>query len=110
MRKFITSLSLTLFSTCVLASQRPAPKSSSGLGDLSEGLTAIMAAAGEALSYILLVAGIAFIFGSIIKYMAHRANPSQVRLSEPFFLFVLGLALIALPFVQYVVGYNPGIF
>lgn len=108
MPKLYPSLLLVLFSTSAVAAQKAA--SSAGIGDLSEGLTAIVAAAGEALSYILLAAGIAFVFGSIIKYMAHRANPSQVRLSEPFFLLVLGLVLLALPFLQYVVGYNPGIF
>lgn len=102
MRKFLTTLSLFVLSTTAFAAV--------GIGEMSEGLTAIVGAAGEALSYILLAAGIGFLFGALIKYVKHRENPTQVRLSEVFWMLLLGLVLIALPFLQYVVGYDPGIF
>lgn len=81
-----------------------------GLGDLSEGLMAIIAAAAEALSYVFIIGGIAFLIGAVVQYKAHRDNPSQVHLSKPLFYLLFGGALIALPFAQYIVGYNPQIF
>lgn len=105
MSKLLLVILMTVVSTVALGGAN-----SAGMGDLSEGLTSIITAAGQALSYILLASGIGFLFGALIKYISHRANPSQVRLSEPIFMLALGLALLALPFLQYVVGYNPGIF
>ena len=81
-----------------------------GIGGLSNGMTSIIGGVATSLSYILLISGIFFVLGAIIKYQNHRQNPSQVRLGEPVFLLVLGLVLIALPFLGYVVGYNPGFF
>ena len=43
------------------------------------------------------VLGSTLILGSFIQYKAHRDNPSQVRLSQPIFLLIVGLVLIALP-------------
>lgn len=45
------------------------------------------------------VVGIGFIFGALIQYKMHRATPTLVPLSRCVMLLLLGLALVAIPFI-----------
>lgn len=45
------------------------------------------------------VLGGTMLLGSVIQYKNYRDNPSQVRLSRPIFLLVIGLVLLAIPFI-----------
>lgn len=51
------------------------------------------------------VLGATMLLGSVIQYKNYRDNPSQVRLSRPIFLLVIGLVLLAIPFIS---GYSEG--
>ena len=44
------------------------------------------------------VGGAGLVIGSIFQFKAYWDNPSQVRLSSPITLLVIGLLFIALPF------------
>ena len=46
------------------------------------------------------VAGIGFVLSGVIKFKAHRDNPTQVPLSAPIVLLCVGAALLFLPAVM----------
>lgn len=51
---------------------------------------------GQAIAFI---AGAGFLLAGIFQYKNYRDNPQQVRLSTPITYLILGLVLIALPFI-----------
>lgn len=104
MRKLPTLFIILLLPIFVFA------KSDLGLAGLSDSMNTVIDFLVQSFSYILLISGVFFILGSMIKYQNHRMNPSQIRLGEPVFLLVFGLCLLALPFFGYLVGYDPGFF
>jgi len=69
------------------------------LGEISDFATGIAGGLGKILYAIAFVLGASFLIGSIIQYKQHRENPQMVRLSNPVIYFILGLSLIALPFI-----------
>ncbi len=76
------------------------------VGDMADWVMGPVNGLGKVLGYICLIGGIGMILGSFLQYKAHRENPSQVRLTTPVFLFVVGVILIILPFVGVLVGYK----
>jgi len=76
------------------------------LGDMADWVMGPVNGLGKVLGYICLIGGIGMILGAFLQYKAHRDNPSQVRLTTPVFLLVVGVILIILPFVGILVGYK----
>lgn len=70
------------------------------LGDLANGIREPIAAFSGAFNLICYVLGSAFLVGTLIRYVEYRRNPVQVRLSQVFFLLILGLLLIVLPYLS----------
>lgn len=50
------------------------------------------------------VAGMAFVVGSIVKFKAHKENPTQIPIGTPIALLFVGAALIFVPTVFRVSG------
>ena len=76
------------------------------VGDMADWVMGPINGLGKVFGYICLIGGIGMILGSFLQYKAHRENPSQVRLTTPVFLFIMGVLLILLPFVGVLVGYK----
>ena len=58
-----------------------------------------LSAALYILTYISYTAGVFFIFASLFKFDQHKKNPTQIPMSQPLTLFVIGAALCLLPTV-----------
>lgn len=69
------------------------------LGDVSKTLTGITGGLGKMMYGVSFVAGVAFILAGAVQYKYYRDNPQMIRLSTPIMYFLLGLALVALPFL-----------
>jgi hypothetical protein len=76
------------------------------LGEMADWAMGPVNGLGKIFGYICLIGGIGMILGAFLQYQAHRENPSQIRLSTPVFLLVVGLILLILPFVGMLVGYK----
>jgi len=50
------------------------------------------------------VAGMAFVIGAIVKFKAHKDNPTQIPIGTPIALLLLGGALMFIPSVFGVAG------
>lgn len=51
-----------------------------------------------------LALGIGFVIYSFVTYQTHRQNPKLMPLDRPIIYLVLGLVLIAIPFLDYLLG------
>ena len=49
------------------------------------------------MSAICLISGIAFLMGAVIQFKQYRDNPTQVRISTPIALVILGAVLLLIP-------------
>lgn len=79
---------------------------SNSLGDVANWALGPVNGLGKVLGYMCLIGGIGMILGAFLQYRAHRENPSQVRLSTPVFLLIVGVFLIILPYVGLISGYD----
>lgn len=79
------------------------------VGDASRWLMGPVNGLGKVFGYMCLIGGIGMILGAFLQYRAHRENPSQVRLSTPVFLLIVGIILIILPYVGLLSGYTHAI-
>jgi len=71
----------------------------SSLGGLAQNILGPFSAMGKIMMAVCIVGGVGFILGSVVQYKAHRENPTQVRISTPLLLLILGIALVSLPFL-----------
>lgn len=76
------------------------------LGDMANWMMGPVNGLGKVFGYICLIGGIGMILGALLQYKAHRENPSQVRLTTPVFLLVVGVILIILPLIGLLTGYQ----
>jgi len=67
------------------------------LGDLANRVMIPISGLEEVLYTICYIIGGAITVGSLVQFKLHRDNPSQVRLSTPLLLLILGLALVLIP-------------
>jgi intracellular multiplication protein IcmD len=77
------------------------------VGDAASSLMGPMGLLKKIMNDICLIAGVAFLLGALLQYRAHRENPSQVRLSTPFFMLILSLAFFGLPYVHQLANLHP---
>jgi intracellular multiplication protein IcmD len=78
-----------------------------GFGQFADNALGPVQGMGRILSDICLVGGIGMLLGAVLQYKAHRDNPSQVRLTTPIFLLVIGIAMVLLPFIGHLTSYHP---
>jgi intracellular multiplication protein IcmD len=52
------------------------------------------------------MAGIGFVMASMLKFKAHKDNPTQIPIGTPIALLFVGSALIFLPHIFVIAGYT----
>ena len=95
-RYFLTLL-LIIFVTSAFAQDE-------SLGELSEQVLVPIGYLSNIFNYVCWIVGTALVLSGVIQYKGHRKNPVQVRLSRVIVFWILGLFLIALPFIGHLAG------
>ena len=75
-----------------------------GIGDIGAVLIGNATIVSYVLSFACLIVGIVLIFTAVGQFNIHRQNPKLVPLINPTAYFVLGLIMLAVPFVDYFFG------
>ncbi len=76
----------------------------SGFGSVAAQVTSNMTNIAKLITAASYVAGMAFAVGAIVKFKAHKDNPTQVTIGQPIALLFVGAALIFIPTVFQVSG------
>jgi intracellular multiplication protein IcmD len=76
----------------------------SGVGSVAAQVTTNVAAIARLVTAASYVAGMAFAVGAIVKFKAHKDNPTQIPIGQPIALLFVGAALIFIPTVFKVSG------
>lgn len=76
-----------------------AQQSSMGVGAVAAKVTSNVAAVARLVTAASYVAGMAFAVGAIVKFKAHKENPTQIPIGQPIALLFVGAALIFIPSV-----------
>ncbi len=98
-----TFLALALILTPIVAlAQTIAPANS--LGAVAEIVIRSFSSLAKLITAVSYVAGMGFAIGSIMKFKAHKDNPTQVPVGTPIALIFIAAALIYLPTIFTVVG------
>ncbi len=81
----------------------------SGVGALAANVTKNMSGIAKLITAGAYVAGFGFVVAAIVKFKAHKDNPTQVMISMPIALLFVGAALIFVPSVFSVTGGTMGL-
>jgi intracellular multiplication protein IcmD len=76
----------------------------SGVGSVATKVTSNIRAFAQLLTAGSYVAGMAFAIGAIVKFKAHKDNPTQIPIGTPIALLFVGAALIFIPTIFRVSG------
>src|SRR3990167_9179470 len=76
----------------------------SGAGSVAEQMTTNISGFAKLITAAAYVAGMAFVVGAIVKFKAHKDNPTQIPIGTPIALLFIGAALIFVPSVFKVSG------
>lgn len=76
----------------------------SGVGSVAAQVTTNIGAIAKLVTAASYVAGMAFAVGAIVKFKAHKDNPTQIPIGTPIALLFVGAALIFIPTVFKVSG------
>lgn len=98
MSKLLSFAILSLFITHAFAD----PKLS--FGEVADNITEPIQVVTGFVSIGCLIIGIACLFAALVKYFEHRRNPLHVPFSTVFWLIIIGLLLLLLPFAYIVTG------
>lgn len=102
MKKLLLGLAATLIAitgaTCALA------VSGAGVGGVAAQVTTNLGNIARLITAASYVAGMAFAVGAIVKFKAHKDNPTQIPIGQPIALLFIGAALIFIPSVFKVAG------
>jgi intracellular multiplication protein IcmD len=79
-------------------------KTATGAGQVAAQVTSNIAAIARLITAASYVAGMAFVVGAIVKFKAHKDNPTQIPIGTPIALLFVGAALIFIPTVFRVAG------
>src|SRR6478672_2742852 len=71
----------------------------SGVGSVAAQVTGNVANIARLITAAAYVAGLAFAVGAIVKFKAHKDNPTQIPIGTPIALLFVGAALIFVPSV-----------
>lgn len=72
---------------------------SGGIGGLASNVTSNLGPIAKLITAASYVAGMAFAVGAIVKFKAHKDNPTQIPIGTPIALLFVGAALIFAPAV-----------
>jgi hypothetical protein len=70
-----------------------------GLGAVMGNLIEPAQGLGRMMNAVCYVIGLGFLLVGLLQYKYHRENPQQVKISTPIVLVLLGVIMIALPFI-----------
>ena len=89
------------FATCILsvAAIAAGSQSTGGIGGIAENVTGNLGAIAKLITAASYVAGMAFVVGAIVKFKAHKDNPTQIPIGTPIALLFVGAALLFAPTV-----------
>lgn len=76
----------------------------SGVGSVAANITGNLTAVARLITAASYVVGMAFAVGAIVKFKAHKDNPTQIPIGQPIALLFVGAALIFMPTVFKVSG------
>lgn len=71
----------------------------SGIGSVAQNVTSNLGNVARLITAASYVAGFAFAVGAIVKFKAHKDNPTQIPISMPIALLFVAAALIFIPSV-----------
>lgn len=77
---------------------------SGGIGTVAQNVTSNLSAVAKLITAASYVAGMAFAVGAVVKFKAHKDNPTQIPIGTPIALLFVGAALIFIPTVFKVSG------
>jgi hypothetical protein len=95
-------LAALLYAASVRADEKVA-----SIGEFAAGLMEPVSILNKFMTTGSVVLGIVCIFSAFLRYMQHRVNPMAQPLGNVVFLFLLGGALIGLPFMHLIFDLNP---
>lgn len=99
----LLGLSCMVLGTYALA-QATGGTDSTGIGGVAAKVTTNLANIAKLITAGSYVAGMAFVVGAIVKFKAHKDNPTQIPIGTPIALLFVGAALIFAPTVFKVSG------
>jgi intracellular multiplication protein IcmD len=101
-----TNISIKLFVLLVsmISSVAYAEAGSQNIGSVAANITSTFGQLAELITASSYIAGLAFSIGAIVKFKAHKDNPSQVPIGTPIMLIFVAAALIFLPSIFGVTG------
>lgn len=103
MKKVCLAL-LTLTCLTMAAAVCAQQSGSLGIGGVASKVTGNVANIARLITAASYVAGMAFAVGAIVKFKAHKDNPTQIPIGTPIALLFVGAALIFIPTVFRVSG------
>lgn len=71
----------------------------SGIGSVAANARSNLSDIAKLVTAASYVAGMAFAIGAVVKFKAHKDNPTQVQISQPIALLFIGAALMFIPSV-----------
>lgn len=77
---------------------------SGGVGGVANQVITNMSSIAKLITASSYVAGMAFGVGAIVKFKAHKDNPTQIPIGQPIALFFVAIALIFIPTIYKVGG------
>ncbi len=89
----LLSLSVLVAGTSVLA------VSGAGIGTVASAVTSNLEGIARLITAAAYVAGMGFVVAAIVKFKAHKDNPTNIPLSQPVVALFIGAALIFAPSV-----------
>ena len=95
----ITGLSLGLVAIAAASGAAPAAAAATGVGAVAANISSNLGGIAKLVTGGSYVAGMAFAVGAIVKFKAHKDNPTQIAISMPITLLFVGAALIFIPSV-----------
>ena len=92
----VTVLSITLINQAYAVPIKPPVK----MGDLTKTIGASVISLGSIISDIALVSGVGFLLASFFKFDQHKKNPTQIPVSQPLTLLLIGAGLCLFPTIM----------
>ena len=102
MKKVI--LLLLGFGCILLGTVSLAATTISGIGSVATQVTSQFEAIAKFITALAYIAGMAFVVGALVKFKAHKDNPTQIPIGTPIALLFIGAALIFSPTIFKVAG------
>ena len=76
------------------------------LGQVASNITSSFGNLAKLITAGAYMAGIGFMMASMLKFKAHKDNPTQIPIGTPIALLFIGAALIFLPNIFHIAGYT----